>query len=122
VDDETGADCLVVSCPKCLVMLEDAVKTMGLGRELVVKDISELLVEALINNGQRKAQEDVGYSFKERDRMKRPFWFYLFTRFERPDIKVSFGSPTMSVEELSPGPAIPSISRRGWPWPRGLPA
>jgi len=44
---ETGADCLVVSCPKCLVMLEDAVKTMGLGRELVVKDIGELLMEAL---------------------------------------------------------------------------
>ncbi len=44
---ETGANCLVVSCPKCLVMFEDALKGMDLDGEFVVKDISELLLEAL---------------------------------------------------------------------------
>ncbi|MFO7838994.1 MAG: (Fe-S)-binding protein, partial [Desulfosalsimonadaceae bacterium] len=39
----TGADILAVACPNCLTMLEDAVKVEGLEKELIVKDISELL-------------------------------------------------------------------------------
>ena len=41
----TGADILAVACPYCLQMFEDAVKTLDL--EIEVKDVSELLVEAL---------------------------------------------------------------------------
>ena len=41
----TGAEILAVACPYCLQMFEDSVKTMDL--ELEVKDISELLAEAL---------------------------------------------------------------------------
>ena len=41
----TGAEILAVACPYCLQMFEDSVKTMDLGLE--VKDISELLAEAL---------------------------------------------------------------------------
>ncbi len=41
----TGAEILAVACPYCLQMFEDAVKTLGL--ELEVKDVSELLAEAL---------------------------------------------------------------------------
>ena len=41
----TGAEILAVACPYCLQMFEDSVKTMDL--ELEVKDISELLSEAL---------------------------------------------------------------------------
>lgn len=44
---DAGVDCLVVSCPKCLVMFEDALKTIGLNKKLVVKDVSELLLESL---------------------------------------------------------------------------
>jgi Fe-S oxidoreductase len=40
---DTGADILAVACPNCLVMLEDAVKVEGLEKQLLVKDISELL-------------------------------------------------------------------------------
>jgi succinate dehydrogenase/fumarate reductase iron-sulfur protein len=42
----TGAAILAVSCPKCLIMFEDAIKTENLENEMVVKDISELLLEA----------------------------------------------------------------------------
>jgi Fe-S oxidoreductase len=41
----TGAEILAVACPYCLQMFEDSVKTLDL--ELEVKDISELLAEAL---------------------------------------------------------------------------
>jgi Fe-S oxidoreductase len=42
---DTGADILAVACPYCLQMFEDSVKTMNL--ELEVKDVAELLAEAL---------------------------------------------------------------------------
>jgi Fe-S oxidoreductase len=43
---ETGASVLAVACPKCLTMLQDAVKAEGLEDRLSVKDISEIVVEA----------------------------------------------------------------------------
>jgi len=42
----TGVNILAVACPKCLVMLEDAVKGEGLEEILSVRDISEILAEA----------------------------------------------------------------------------
>jgi Fe-S oxidoreductase len=38
---------LVVACPKDLVMFQDAVKTAGLEDKLIVKDLIELVVEAM---------------------------------------------------------------------------
>jgi Fe-S oxidoreductase len=43
---ETGADILAVACPKCLIMLEDAVKAERLEDRLSVKDVSEIVAEA----------------------------------------------------------------------------
>ncbi len=43
---QTGATILAVACPKCLVMLEDAVKAEGLEDKLMVRDISEIVCEA----------------------------------------------------------------------------
>lgn len=43
-----GASVLVVSCPKDLVMFQDALKTAGLEGRLAVKEISELVEEAMI--------------------------------------------------------------------------
>ena len=40
---ETGADILAVSCPFCLLTLEDAVKVRGLDERLQVMDIMELV-------------------------------------------------------------------------------
>jgi len=45
---ETGAHILVVACPSCMIMLEDAVKDEGLEGELTVKDITELVKESLV--------------------------------------------------------------------------
>jgi len=45
---ETGADTLAVACPFCLSTLEDAAKTLGYEDKIKVKDISELVIEAMI--------------------------------------------------------------------------
>ncbi|MFC1870350.1 (Fe-S)-binding protein [Chloroflexota bacterium] len=43
---ELGAEVLATACPFCLLNLEDAVKRLGAGERLQVKDISELVLEA----------------------------------------------------------------------------
>ncbi|HOJ43774.1 MAG TPA: (Fe-S)-binding protein [Syntrophorhabdaceae bacterium] len=45
----TGADIVATSCPKCLIMLEDAAKEEGLDQVLTVKDLSEI-IEGLIED------------------------------------------------------------------------
>jgi Fe-S oxidoreductase len=42
-----GAKVMATSCPFCLLTLEDAVKISGLSDQIVIKDISELVVEAI---------------------------------------------------------------------------
>jgi Fe-S oxidoreductase len=42
-----GVQCLVVACPKDLVMFQDAVKTVGAERRLRVVDLGELVFESL---------------------------------------------------------------------------
>jgi Fe-S oxidoreductase len=44
---ETEADVIAVSCIYCLQMLDDAVKILNLDEKMKVKDISELVVEAM---------------------------------------------------------------------------
>jgi len=44
---EMGVDIIATSCPFCLLNLEDAVKTTGNEGKLVVRDILELVVDAL---------------------------------------------------------------------------
>lgn len=46
-----GVRTLVVSCPKDLVMFQDAVKTAGLEKQLAVKDIAELVEQATASQG-----------------------------------------------------------------------
>jgi Fe-S oxidoreductase/uncharacterized membrane protein len=45
--DLKGVDTLVVSCPKDLIMFQDALKTEGLEDRLVVRDLIELVEEAI---------------------------------------------------------------------------
>ena len=42
-----GAKVMATSCPFCLLTLEDAVKISGLADQIAVKDIAELVAEAL---------------------------------------------------------------------------
>ena len=43
----TGAEVLITSCPLCLIMLEDALKTLGYEKELKVMDLNELVLQSL---------------------------------------------------------------------------
>jgi Fe-S oxidoreductase len=42
-----GAKVIATACPFCLLTLEDAVKITGLADQIAVKDITELVAEAL---------------------------------------------------------------------------
>ena len=44
---ETGAELLVTSCPYCITMFEDSRITMGVDEKLEIKDITEIVQEAL---------------------------------------------------------------------------
>jgi Fe-S oxidoreductase len=43
----TGAEVLITACPLCLIMLEDALKTLGFDKELKIMDLNELVLESL---------------------------------------------------------------------------
>ncbi len=43
----TGAEILITACPLCLIMLEDALKTIGLEGQLKVMDLNELVLQSL---------------------------------------------------------------------------
>ena len=45
---DTGAEVLITACPLCLIMLEDAWKTLGLEKDLRIMDLNELVLEALV--------------------------------------------------------------------------
>jgi Fe-S oxidoreductase len=47
----TGAEILITACPLCLIMLEDALKTLGLEKQLKIMDLNELVLEALDQAG-----------------------------------------------------------------------
>jgi len=44
---ETGADILAVACPLCSKMLDDAIRAEGVEGKLVVKDVSEIVTDAI---------------------------------------------------------------------------
>ncbi|MFP4036830.1 MAG: (Fe-S)-binding protein [Desulfobacteraceae bacterium] len=44
---ETGAEVIAAACPYCIIMFEDALKTLGKEEELRVADIAELVFESL---------------------------------------------------------------------------
>ena len=43
----TGAEVLITACPLCLIMLEDALKTLGLDKELKIMDLNEVVLQSL---------------------------------------------------------------------------
>ena len=47
----TGAEILITACPLCLIMLEDALKTLGLEKDLTIMDLNELVLESLEEAG-----------------------------------------------------------------------
>ena len=47
MNDLRGVEVLVVACPKDAAMFKDAVKTCGYENRLAVKELAELVYEAL---------------------------------------------------------------------------
>ncbi|MFQ5342120.1 MAG: heterodisulfide reductase-related iron-sulfur binding cluster [Anaerolineae bacterium] len=47
----TNSDVIGTTCPFCLTMLDDAVKTEGVEEQVVVKDVAELVAEVLQDTG-----------------------------------------------------------------------
>jgi len=43
----TGAEVLITACPLCLIMMEDAIKSLGHDKKIKVMDLNELVLEAL---------------------------------------------------------------------------
>ena len=43
----TGAEVLITACPLCLIMLEDALKTLGFEKEMKVMDLNEVVLQSL---------------------------------------------------------------------------
>jgi Fe-S oxidoreductase/nitrate reductase gamma subunit len=43
----TGAEVLITACPLCLIMLEDALKTLGFEKEMKIMDLNELVLGSL---------------------------------------------------------------------------
>ena len=44
---EAGAELLVTSCPYCITMFEDSRVTMDADEKITIKDITEIIQEAL---------------------------------------------------------------------------
>lgn len=44
---EVGAEIIATACPFCMLTIEDSIKTMGVEDNVIVKDIAELILEAL---------------------------------------------------------------------------
>jgi Fe-S oxidoreductase len=52
-----GVNVFIVACPKDITMFQDAVKTSGQEDKIVVKDLIELVHEALVKNGELEIAE-----------------------------------------------------------------
>jgi Fe-S oxidoreductase len=44
---DTGANVVATACPYCLLMFDDAIRSKGLGEQIQVMDVAEVLVSQL---------------------------------------------------------------------------
>ncbi len=49
--NETDADVIVTSCPYCLIMFEDGIKSKGLSDQIATQDIAEVVLATKSNRG-----------------------------------------------------------------------
>jgi Fe-S oxidoreductase len=63
----TGANVVATACPYCLQMLEDAARSDDAGASLAIKDIAEILADAVLGSPalQSRAKEDSVYAKTE---------------------------------------------------------
>jgi Fe-S oxidoreductase len=53
---QTGAEIIAVACPNCMTMLEDALKVEGLEAHVAVKDIAEIVKDAMPEQTRRRIE------------------------------------------------------------------
>ena len=50
------SDVVATACPYCLLMFDDAIRSKGVGNQIEVMDISEILEQQLSNSGSDNPQ------------------------------------------------------------------
>ncbi len=58
----TGASVLATSCPYCITMFEDSIRTLNADDKIKVKDVSELFLESLDINIDESAADTCSVS------------------------------------------------------------
>jgi Fe-S oxidoreductase len=58
----TGAEVIATACPYCNRMLNDAVRDLGVGDRIVVRDLAELLLQSVMTKDEAKMTERVDLS------------------------------------------------------------
>lgn len=53
---QVQSDVVATACPYCLLMFDDAIRSKGLGDQVDVMDISEILEQQLSNSGNENPQ------------------------------------------------------------------
>jgi Fe-S oxidoreductase len=53
---QVQSDVVATACPYCLLMFDDAIRSKGVGDQIEVMDISEILEQQLSNSGSEKPQ------------------------------------------------------------------
>jgi Fe-S oxidoreductase len=55
----TGAEMIATACPYCIRMLNDAVRALGVGDRIAVRDLAELLLQSVMIKDEAKLTEGV---------------------------------------------------------------
>jgi Fe-S oxidoreductase len=55
----TGAEMIATACPYCIRMLNDAVRTLGVGDRIAVRDLAELLLQSVMMKDEAKMTEGI---------------------------------------------------------------
>ncbi|CAN0570353.1 unnamed protein product, partial [Laminaria digitata] len=53
----TGADTIAVGCPFCMTMIEDGVKSKDMGDKVQVRDVAEIVLDAMKKKPAKEASE-----------------------------------------------------------------
>jgi len=53
---QVKSDVITTACPYCLLMFDDAIRSKGIGDQIEVMDISEILEQRISNSGSENPQ------------------------------------------------------------------
>lgn len=62
---DTGAEVIATGCPYCIRMLDGAVRKLGVGDRIVVRDVAELLVQSVVMTDEATMREGLDSGFDQ---------------------------------------------------------